>query len=219
MMSTSARGAAVLLAFAGLTSCVPPPYAPPTPDQPHAVMKVRRVYERTAGQRLLEHCRVTGHEVLRTADPVELASSPRTDAFLVHPIPARLEVKGTFVHSEILMVDETYTEQEPYFTTQLYSCGFGTMQSTCTRMVTQYRTVTKHRMVTKPVDVVDGSCARSVDLAPVVGGSYLLDFTYRENAECSLTCVQQTSGPDSTFANAPCARLTAAQLQLIEPEP
>jgi hypothetical protein len=204
----------------GAAACVPPPYEPPTASEPHAILKLRRVYETTAGTRLGETCDVNGTRALAEGAASALAKAPRVSAILVHPIPAKLHLINGFSHTELRTVTEAYTVQEPYTTMESYSCGTGTSFQTCTRTVTQYRTETRYRTVLKNVVVSDGSCGRTLYFAPVVGHVYLVDFTYREADVCSATCIEQVGleQEDGTFQTRPCPRPSAAQIDKLDDE-
>lgn len=54
------------------------------------------------------------------------------------------------------------------------------------------------------VFVPNGQCESAVELAPVVGRTYLLQYDYRANHTCGIQCVEQTAAPDGTFTNSPC---------------
>ena len=128
-----------------------------------------------------------------------------------------MEVGGGFFHMEMRLVTETYTEQEPYMTTESYSCGTGTNFQMCSRTVTRYRTVTKTRTVMRNVEVSDGWCARSLDVSPKVGHMYIVDFTYRESRVCSVTCLEQVAIlSDGSFQTTPCPAVTPAEQKAIE---
>jgi hypothetical protein len=195
--------------------CVPI-YRPPTAADAHATLKLRRVYEKTAGTRLDETCLVNGHQAVADSADSSVATAPRTDALLIYPVPARLQVSSQFVHQEVRTVNEAYTVQVPYMTSQFYSCGFGTSTQMCSRMVTQYRTETRFRLVTKPVDVVDGACAQALYLAPKTNHVYLVDFTYRDHQVCEATCVEQAASADGSFQNSACPLPTPAQTAAID---
>lgn len=198
----------VLAVALAATSCVPavPPYQPPTADQPHATLKVRRVYESRAGTTVDEHSLVNGHMALAQVSPMEQVDAPRTDAFLVHPGAITLAIGARFFHSEMQWVNENYTEQKSYTDTEYYPCG----HSTCSRLVTRYRTEYKTRRVMQPVDVTDSTCGRAVDFTPVVGHVYLISFTYQANDVCAVTCLEQTAVPDGTFTSQQCPLLAPA---------
>ena len=191
------------------TACVHP-YEAPTPSQPHATIKIRRTFETSAGTQLRETALVSGHSAENTSVAVAEATGPRASAILVHPRPASFAIGGGFSHWETQMVTENYSEQVPYTTIESYSCGFGTNPQTCTRTLTMYRLVPRTRTVPRSVEVSDGRCARALDLAPKVDHMYILDFTYRQNGVCSLSCLEQTAiVSDGTFQTGPCPALTA----------
>lgn len=215
MIVAGARIVAALAVTLGLVGCARP-YRPPTAADPHATIKIRRVFEQTAGTRLGELASVTGRVVERQYADARLAAAPRASAILVHPRPARFEIGAGFSHFETRTVQESYTEQQSYMDTESYSCGSGTSYRTCTRSVTRYRTVTKYRWVTKPVEVSDGSCASAIAISPKLGHIYVLDYTYRENGACSISCFEQTAiMSDGSFQSAPCAAPTAAEMKTI----
>jgi hypothetical protein len=177
-------------------------------------VKVRRVYEKTPGERLVESLGVNGHPALEESVPSKVAEAPRSGAFLVHPIPARLNIRGSFFHQEYRTVQESYTVQEPYTAFETYNCGTGTSYQTCSRSVTRYRSETRYRTVTKMVDVSDGTCSQDLLLEPARDRVYLVDFTYRDTGVCAAVCVEQTSiRPDGSFENRPCPTPTEAQIQ------
>jgi hypothetical protein len=192
----------LLLPFA-LLGCVHT-YEAPSPDQPHAVVKIRRTYEQTAGVQLHESLNVDEYRAYGQTIDAEMARSPRNDAVLVHPRPATMSVDATFFHHETKRVMETYTEQEPYSTTESYSCGTGTSFRTCTRPTTKYRSVSKTRWVTKTVEVVDKTCQAAVRFAPARNASYLLQYTFQDHKACALSCFEQTPDPAGGLRNSPC---------------
>ncbi len=188
-----------------MVACVPP-YRAPTADQPHAVVKLRRVYEKQPGPYLRERVLINEHEALaRVTTPLP---APASDAILVHPEAAYWTVGANFFHHEMRSVQERYPEQEAYSDRESYSCGsYGTggnaSYRTCYRTVTRYRTVYKTRWVTKQVEVSDGSCSASLGQLPENGGTYLLQFTYQDHGACRLSCFEQ-SKQDEAIRNTPC---------------
>jgi hypothetical protein len=207
-----------LLAFA-VTSCVGArPYRPPTAEQPHAVVKLRRSYDAVAGVGLVEYADVVGHDEATTgrafAGRVEasLGSTPRTDAVLLYPEqPLELAIGSGFFHMESRQVQESYTVQTPYTSMESYDCSFGyggtANYRTCQRQVTAYRTETRYRTVTKAVEVGDGECKSAVRFRPRAGRVYLIDYTYRAPGSCNITCVEQEILPgEGSFHAVPCAR-------------
>ncbi len=216
MASTWPRAATVAMLACIACGCTPI-YRPPTASQPHATVKIRRVFEKSAGTQLNEHALVNGHRAESATAPVELAEAPRASAILVHPTPAKLVIGGGFSHWETRSVQESYTQQVPYTTTESYSCGSGTSYRTCTRTVTRYRSDLRYRTVLKNVEVPDGKCAASVTLAPRDRHLYVLDYTYRDDEVCSVACLEQVAiMSDGSFKSAPCPEPTAEELRAIE---
>lgn len=196
-------GAAAL----ALVGCVPP-YKPPTADQPHAMIKLRRSYEAVAGASLTEAVDIDEHYALRDTVAASVASSPRIDALLAHPVPQTFEVRSEFFHTESRQVHESYQEPHTYYETESYDCssGFGTNKSfrTCTRSVSRTRYETKWRWVTKMVHVTDGACSSALRFAPQNQGVYLMQYTYSAPSVCSLACYEQIAAPDGSFRNQGC---------------
>jgi hypothetical protein len=192
--------------------CVPA-YVPPSATDPHAILKVRRVYERTAGTKLTERWLLNGHEALSHHIASDIAAAPLADSVLAFPVVTKVEVKSGFSHEELRTVNETYQEQVPYTTYESYSCGTGTSYRTCTRSVTQYRSENRTRWVTRMVPVSDGECSQELFVSPEVNHTYLVDFTYRDNRVCSATCVEQMPGATAgEFDTRACPVPTAAQI-------
>lgn len=212
----SARALALAVPLVGALGCVHE-YRPPTVEEPHAVVKLRRTYDALAGTRLAERADVdtkdeaTSGRVLQTQVDATLGATPRIDGVLVHPGPLRLDVGSSFFHLENRQVQESYQVQVPYPTTESYDCssGYGATRSyrTCTRMVTHYRSETRYRTVTRAVEVSDGECRAGVIFRPLAGRVYLVDYGYRGPGSCAITCVEQhVVAGDGQFESAPCAR-------------
>jgi len=199
----AARFAVVCATFALFAGCVRE-YKPPTADQPHAVLKIRRTYESTPGVTLQEHANIGEFRAFEAQAHALEAKQARTDAILVHPVPIAFAFAGTFVHTEARQVQETYYEQEPYSDTESYSCGTGTSYQSCTRSVTRYRSVAKTRWVTRLETIVDGTCEGSAPLSPAAGGVYLLQYTYQDRGACSLSCFEQVPLGENRFDQKPC---------------
>jgi hypothetical protein len=208
MSARSLRGllSAPVLALA-LTHCVPR-YEPPTADQPHAVLKLRRTYEEVAGSVLSEAVEIEDHVALHAGVAAELARAPRTDALLAHPIPQTFEVLSEFSHHETRQVYESYQEPHTSYETESYDCssGFGTSKTfrTCTRSVPRTRYETKWRWVTRTIQVSDGACSAALRFAPENRHVYLLQYTYSAPSVCALSCFEQIGAPDGTFRDQSC---------------
>lgn len=183
------RSALLLVALAG---CMVP-YTPAAPDEPHAIVKLRRVYNDQPGPNLHEVVTINGEYAAleRTAEPDAAA---HTQVVLVHPVDAQWEFSGTFFHYETRHVQESYTSYESYTTSESYSCGSYQSPRTCSRTVTRSRPVTKYRSVSKSVPVTDDACRDGFVLRPEVGHVYLFQFTYQGSGICELTCFEQEQG-------------------------
>lgn len=195
---------ATLLALCS-TACVRA-YRPPTPDEPHSVLKLRRTYETQAGTHLNEEVNLGDERGYHDTGDAQVASVSKSDAILIHPVPVAVTVESSFTHLYTHQVLEHYTEQEPYQATETYSCGTGTSYRSCSRSTTRYRSVPKTRMVTRTDTVVDGTCQRSIDLNPQQGSTYLLQYTYQDDKLCSLSCFEQASTPAGELKQIPCRR-------------
>ena len=197
------------LLLLGAIGCVQP-YEPPTADQPHAVVKLRRTYDTTAGTLLGESVDVDENYVLRETTYARLARAPLTDSFLAHPIPGTFLVQSNFFHRETHMVSESYQEPHTTYSTESYSCGSGfganATYRTCTRSVSHTTYTTRYRTVPRVVDVSDGACARQIRFAPKADHVYLLQYTYQAPGVCRLSCFEQLQGPDGTFQNRLCPK-------------
>ena len=190
-----------------MAACVPP-YKPPTADQPHAILKLRRSYDTTAGVRLRESVEIDEHSALRQDDSARMAQTPRTDSILAHPLPADFKVNSGFYHTETQMVRESYQESTTTYDMESYDCssGFGNNKSyrTCTRSVPHTHYETKYRNVWKQVEVSDGQCSSELRFAPRDQHVYLLQYTYHNHSVCSLSCFVQLQGAGGTFQNLAC---------------
>ncbi len=203
-MPLKATVVALIVLFAAAVGGCVRRYKPPTANQPHAILKIRRSYQEQPGEKLKERATLNEHLVFNSEVASQLGAAPRTDAVLVHPELTTLTLATSFGHLEMRLVQESYTEQEPYQDTESYNCGDVTSYRTCTRPVTRYRTVYKTRMVNKAVWVSDGDCSTKVRLAPRVGKTYLVQYDYRKGGVCSASCFEQVSQPDGSFKNAQC---------------
>jgi hypothetical protein len=201
------RSLASLLLLLSVAACMPP-YEPPTPDQPHAVIKLRRTYETTAGTHLTESADVDEHYVLRDTSSARIAQAPLTGSFLAHPVPGTFGVHSNFHHQEMRLVNESYQESRTEYRMESYDCssGSGTSRSyrTCTRSAPHTTYVTKYRNVMKWVEVSDGACSRYIRFFPKPDHVYLLQYTYQAPSACDLSCFEQVRGPDGGFENKRC---------------
>jgi len=191
----------VLVAGCLASGCVRQ-YEPPRPDQPHAIVKVRRTYDRASGPNLRETIDIGEYRAFQHAGAA--LDTPSTDAILVHPGPASWTFSAAFFHSEMRTVQETYYEQESYTETESYNCGTGTQYTTCTRPVTRYRSVPKTRWVTQNVEVVDGRCEVPVVHQAEADHLYIVQFHYLDNTVCQADCYEQLKSPTGGEENRRC---------------
>jgi hypothetical protein len=196
-----------LLPLFAAVACVPP-YRPPSADQPHAVVKLRRTYETSAGVELFERVEIDEHVALEQASLSRLADAPRTDALLVHPVPSTVSFRSVYSHSEQRLVHESYQEPRTVYETESYDCssGFGSSKSfrTCTRSVPRTSYETRYRDVWRTVQVTDADCSAAYRFSPRAGRVYLMQYTYHAQSVCSLSCFEQVPEEGGTFKNLPC---------------
>lgn len=198
---------ALLLPLLGAVACVPP-YRPPTADQPHAVVKLRRSYEMTAGTLLAEAVDIDEHSALRENAASGLVRGARTDAILVHPVPSTFVFESAFSHTEARLVQESYQVSHTVYRMETYDCssGFGSSKSyrTCSRSVPHTDYETRYRHVWRQVTVTDAACDAGYRFWPRQGRVYLLQYTFSAHAACSLSCFEQVPEEGGAFKNVPC---------------
>ena len=176
-----------------LTGCVTL-YHPPGPEEAHGAIKIRRTYEKQAGASLNEVVLVDTNQAYRKSRARVLASETLVDVVRVRPGTSEIIFQAGFSHPETKLVTETYTTQVPYSSTETYNCGSSGEYRTCTRSTTRHRSETRTRTVNRLVQVSDGDCKKSVRFDVIDQGIYLLEFTYRDNRVCQLSCYQQLPG-------------------------
>ena len=204
----------VTLIFAG---CMP--YRWPRPDEPHAVVKLRRVLHRSPGdERLITaYIGINERSLWRTG---ERSDEPRraTDSARIYPGPNRIRLSATFTHEESEWVEEVYqvprvetryeTVEEHYPTV----CGARDIPP-CTRTVQKSRQVRREyteertRTVQRTKTVTDDICSATAEAVFEAGGVYLLQYTYAGYDSCSLICLQHQPASGETEARyTPCRR-------------
>jgi len=172
-------------------------YQPPAADEPHALVKVRRVYLDRPGPNVREEVTLNGEIVVARNVGSEFVQAPAIQAVRVHPAPIQWRASSHFYHTV------TTTERRPHTVTERYACGTSSVGGRsqtryCTRSKTEYRTETVTRQVS------DGSCERVASLQPRVGGVYLLSYSFTGPDVCSLLCMEQHPRGDGTFDSLPC---------------
>lgn len=164
------------------TSCVRK-YEPPTPDQPHSILKFRRRYHEPVGTDLVEVLKVDGRRAYKEVTMSSRAHVPRTDAVLVEPVPAQVEMIATFTHTSTTTVQESY------------ECGTTGASRTCYRSVQRTNTVT------------DGHCKKKLAVPFKEGSAYLLELDYQDSRHCVAHCYEQRPIGDGKFSNDVCSAL------------
>ena len=203
-------GCAVVVLLTIIVNACTQAYRPPTVDEPHALVKLRRTYEKAVGSRLTETAAIEGQLVLHTSAESRTASTPRTDALLVHPLPAPFVFAAKFTHWELRSELETRYEQETYWVEESYECGSYDHPRSCTRSAMRFRSVPKQQQVTNSVEVADGECSRALQLAPSRDHVYLLQFTYQDSGACALSCYEQVATGDTGVEQRPCPTTVVA---------
>lgn len=198
-----------LLALVLLSASCVRPYKPPTASQPHAIVKLRRSYDTTAGVTLREYVQIDENPLLQRSAAAAVASAPRADATLVHPVPGTFLFNSEFFHTESRMVRESYQAPRTVYEQESYDCssGYGTKKTyrRCSRTVSRTRYETKYRYVHRQVQVTDGECTSAIRFSPQDGHVYLLQYTYHAHSVCSLSCFEQVQAQSAgSFKNLPC---------------
>jgi hypothetical protein len=188
----------VLVAAAG-SGCAAP-YRTPLPTEPHAIVTLRRTYNRTVGESLTEWLLVDRQSAFNRVTWTEQIRGPAVDTLRVPPRPSTFTVKVLFSHSEIRPITDTFHEQVPQLRTESFGCATGT----CTREVTDYHTEQRTQYVSHYLEVSDGTCAKDVRFAPAVDHRYVLQFTYLTHGACSLSCTEQVAAEDGQLQIVPC---------------
>ena len=130
----SLAAAALALLAAGATGCVHA-YDAPAPSEPHASLRIRRVYENARGTYLRETVKLEERVALTAIDPLGTVQAPRVDGLLARLAPAELEVAAETFHRELQTSNQYVTEEIPYRETETYPCGTEAAPGTCSRTV------------------------------------------------------------------------------------
>ncbi len=165
-------------------------YEFPAPDQPHAILKLRRQYVEKSGTSLNELLVVDEQRAFSASEASRNVGPVRTDAVLLHPGTVELEMRASFVHQET----RTRMVQESY------SCGTGSSPRTCSRSVSRTETVT----------VTDAACSEERRIELKDGTTYLIDLDFHDGRNCRLRCMIQVPDGAGEFSNEPCPILPPA---------
>ena len=156
-------------------------YVAPTSDAPHAIIKYRRIYGETPGTTLSEFILINGDAAFSQSGEAARGKVPRTDAILVHPVPATFTFTGGFTHSE----SKTRVES--------YHCGSDGRYGTC------------YRTITDTVTMKDGFCRKQIGLHPQADQVILVELDYQAGDRCTFRCMVQHSLGGGKFRNEPCS--------------
>jgi hypothetical protein len=189
-----------------LAACRPPAYVQPTPDQPHAILKIRHIVHAQRGPMYASAVRIGEFAV----DERTLEGGQNERAIIhlrVHPGPDAFAVAGHSYHMEMQMVTRYRTVQESYSCPQQEcSGGYGTSPRTCR---TAYRTCTRSRQESyqtmQSVPVIDDQCQAGFPLDPRPGATYLMQFDYLGENDCQMSCFEQVANGSGGFTLNPCA--------------
>jgi hypothetical protein len=200
---------ALIAMVSSLTACVKH-YKPPAANEPHALVKLRRVYHSAPGPERATYANINDEQVY-SRDESAAFDAPQTEALRIYPGPARWELSVEFHHEETRMVQEHYYEQIPYSEMESYTeyesydCGTGGQYRSCqrgtqrSRMVTKYRNEPRQRWVNKTEHITDDRCDARYQGVFADGEVYLLQYTYVGEGQCSMQCLKQQ--PDATGQN------------------
>jgi hypothetical protein len=195
LRSSCFRRSLAAAALAGSTGCVHA-YDAPNPSEPHASLRIRRVYENARGTYLRETVKLEERVALTVVDPLDSVPGPRVDGMLARLAPAELEVAAETFHRELQTSNEYVTEEIPYRETETYPCGTEAAPGTCSRTVTKHRKETRLRAVPRMVEVRDGACIARQWIAPRANGNYLVEYDYEGNGICQVTCSEEVAGAE-----------------------
>ena len=197
-----------LLTLAALAvSCRPPAYRPPAPDEPHVVLKVRHVVHRHRGPQYESVVRLGEWAI----DERTVPTTNESGAFhlRIRPERAALRIGGASYHYERRPVTRYRSEQETYSCSEYQCTGFGTSRQCGTRMTTCTRTRQRAYTVWEDTQVIDDSCGASLWIDPRPGATYLVQFDYVGENECSIHCFEQRSTLNGEFRMLPCSQVSA----------
>lgn len=176
-----------------LLGCVPvPEYRPPTHNELHALVKVRLVYRAWSGPELEQLVTIDGHDIREIPLPVQQGVGVATRSVLVRPGSAAWTIQTTFFHNDVTSHAETYETTESGF------CG----STACVQS-------TPHaRLVNHVEREDDATCTQGMKLLAVAGETYILEYEFFANQQCSLRCYRQVYQRGGSLTNVPCASST-----------
>jgi hypothetical protein len=186
---TRACPLAFLLLATGLLSACAHDYRPPGQTEPHALIKLRLTYHAWPGPLLEQSVAVDGDDLREIPAPTpQAAGGVAARQVLVRPGKIGCSVQATFFHNDIT------THAETYETSEEAPCG----ASTCR----QSRPHT--RLVNRAERVDDATCTQGLRFPTERGESYLLEFDFQANQECTLKCHRLGRQAKGGPASLPC---------------
>ena len=192
--ATSAGFALTALAAWTLSSCAPTEYRPPSLKDAHALVTVRLAYHAWSGTELEQLVTIDGNDIRDFPPPAPREGAVATRTIPVQPGHRNWMIQTTFFHNNVS------THAETYETTEFAPCG----ASDCP----QIRPHT--RLVNKVDRVDDASCSQGLKLTASAGETYLLEYDYTANQQCSLRCYRQVHARGGATTNAPCSEPAAS---------
>jgi hypothetical protein len=182
-------------------SCAGSAYVPPTAKQPHAVLRFRRSYQTTSGDQLDEGIRVNGEVAFRSGADADAARSERTDTILIRPDVAQIDVAASFSHFERYVGYVPASAPQPPPTAEPFHCG----TQVCLQSSTDH--AREYRPANEVASIVDQWCEKTLRFVPTAGGVYLIDFVYRGDRLCTVTCSEQGGSDPSSARDCPVPKL------------
>jgi hypothetical protein len=163
-------------------------YRPPKAGEPHALVKLRLAYHAWSSALLEQSVTVDGDPVRGIPPPAERGDRSVSHSLVVKPGPAVWAVQATFFHNDVT------THAETYDTTESAPCG----SSTCTQ-------IRPHTRLVNHLDRVDdASCRQDTKLVASAGETYVLEFDYQADQQCTLRCHRQAQKGKGAPTNLPC---------------
>jgi hypothetical protein len=173
---------------AWLVSACANDYRAPSHSEPHALVKLRLAYHAWLGPLLEQVVTIDGDDVRDIPSPApERNGGAVNRPILVRPGNIGCTVRATFFHNDVTTHAESYETSEPA------PCGATTcMQSQPhTRLVNQFDRVD------------DASCTQGLRFPAKTGESYVLEFDFLADRQCTLKCYRQAH--EKKGVSVPCA--------------
>jgi hypothetical protein len=178
-------------------------YTPASIDEPHANVQVRVIHHAELGPNYDEDVRINGSRIPFTAS----TDGVRTTTMRLRPGGARYDFHTEFFHTE------TRWEQQPTSIRENLRCG-------STQFGPQYCTYEfpATRRVPVLVNVPDGGCETHVELEPLPGAEYLVQYELVGSNVCEATCQRLVREPGGTLLARGCGAGEPATNASVPPE-